>query len=368
MKTSPKKKVQKINKDTLRQNIDKVDTKILDLLAKRISYAKKISFIKAQNGEEIYVPNREIKIFENLSKKNAGKIEETSLHAIFREIISASIASEKKLCVGFLGPSATFTHQASLKCFGSSINYQALPSIPDVFSAVELGEVDYGVIPIENSTEGAVMHSMDMLAESSLSILGQVYMPIEHCLLSLGKMSEIKKVASKDQAIGQSRNWLHRYLPKAEFVFTESTTQAVEMASKDKSIAAIASAISSQAYGVPVLERSIQDKKDNITRFLVIGKNACAKVEGLKYKTSIVLSVNDRPGALYDALVPFNIMNINLTRIESRPSRKKAWDYYFFIDFLGHWEDINVQKAISKLTQTLPMVKCLGSYADISRY
>ncbi len=356
-----------MEKQKIRDAIDSIDGEILNLLEKRISCAKQMSDIKNSNGEAIYVPGREVQVFDRLLKKNNGRIADNSLKAIYREIISASISAEKKLLIGFLGPNATFTHQAALKAFGESVQYRAIHSIQDVFSAVMMGEVDYGVIPIENSTEGAVMHSMDMLAESPLVILGQVYLAIEHCLLCTGSLDGIKKIASKDQAIGQCRNWLHRYLPKAEFVYTESTTAAVELAKSDPSICAIASSISSEAYGVPVLERGIQDKKNNVTRFLIIGKNPVPKSDGVVYKTSIVLSVNDRPGALYDALVPFNRMNINLTRIESRPSKRKLWDYYFFIDFIGHWEDESVKRAIEELTKTLPMVKCLGSYPDVAR-
>ena len=206
------------------------------------------------------------------------------------------------------------------------------------------------------------MHSMDMLAESSLFIVGQVYLKIEHCLLSRGKLEEIRKVCSKDQAIGQCRAWLHRHLPKAVLETVDSTTTAVQMAAENPEIGAIASAIASESYDVPILERAIQDKKDNQTRFLVIGKKAAPRSEGIKYKTSIVISLSDRPGALSEVLIPFERANVNLTRIESRPNRKKAWDYYFFIDFEGHWEDEKTKSAVSELSRRLPMIKWLGSY------
>lgn len=351
-----------MDKDALRKEIDSIDTKILDLLETRISCAKEIGKMKAQNGEEIYVPSREVLVFNNLIAKNGGRINESALRAIYREIISASISAEKKLMVAYLGPKATFTQQAAIKNFGSSVDYRPMPSIPDVFAAVENGDADYGVIPIENSTEGAVFHSMDTLRDSSLFIVGQIYMPIEHCLISRGSLEEIRKVCSKDQAIGQCREWLGRNLENVEIEYVESTTVAVKMARDNPEIAAIGSAIAADYYGVPVLEHGVQDKKNNQTRFLVIGKNFAPKSPDVKYKTSLVLSVNDRPGALYDMLLPFNRMNINLTRIESRPSKTKAWSYYFFVDFEGHWEDDNVRTAVAELQKTLPMVKWLGSY------
>ncbi len=351
-----------MDKDSIRKEIDTLDSQILDLLSSRISCAKEIGRMKMENGEAVYVPSREILVFKNLLAKNAGRIDESALRAIYREIISASISAEKKLVVSYLGPKATFTQQAAVKNFGSSVEYRAMPSIPDVFASVDSGDADYGVIPIENSTEGAVFHSMDMLRDSSLYIVGQVYMPIEHCLISRGSLEDIRKVCSKDQAIGQCREWLRRNLENVEIEYVESTTVAVKMARDNPEIAAVGGAIAADYYGVPVVERGIQDKKNNQTRFLVIGKKSVPKTEGVNYKTSLVLSVNDRPGALYDMLLPFNRANINLTRIESRPSKTKAWNYYFFVDFEGHWEDEKVVEAVSELQKSVPVVKWLGSY------
>lgn len=356
-----------MDKESIRAKIDKIDSQILDLLSSRIACAKEIGKVKNANGEEIYVPSREVQVFENLSAKNKGRIDENALKSIYREIISASISAEKKLVVAYLGPKATFTQQAAIKNFGSSVDYSAMPSIPDVFASVVRSEADYGVIPIENSTEGAVFHSMDMLSESPLFIVGQIYMPIEHCLISRGKLDEIRKVCSKDQAIGQCREWLHRYIPDVEIDYVESTAVAVKMAAENPEIAAVGSSLAADFYGLPILQKGIQDKKNNQTRFLVIGKKAAPRADSIKYKTSIVVSVNDRPGALYDALLPFNRMNLNLTRIESRPSRKKAWDYLFFIDFEGHWDDEPTRAAISELQKALPMIKWLGSYPNTPR-
>ncbi len=351
-----------MDKETLRGEIDSIDRKILELLSERIECAKEIGKMKSELGEAVYAPGREKLVFKNLMDKNAGRIPEDALKAIYREIISASISAEKKITVTYLGPRATFTHQAAVKNFGSSVDYRPMPSIPDVFAAISGGESDYGVIPIENSTEGAVFHSMDNLRESNLYIVGQVYMPIEHCLISRGRIDDIRKVCSKDQAIGQCRQWLRRHLPDVEIEYVESTSLAVKMASENPEIAAIASSLAAASYSMPIIEHGIQDMKNNETRFLVIGRNPSPKSNGVKYKTSIVVSVNDRPGALYDALLPFNRLNINLTRIESRPSRKKNWDYYFFIDFEGHWDDENTRAAVAELQKALPMIKWLGSY------
>ena len=351
-----------MDKDTFRQNIDRLDSEILDLLEKRIECAKEIGKIKMAQGEDVYVPSREAKVFENLLAKNAGRISEDAIKAIYREIISASISAEKMLRVAYLGPVATFTQQAAQNRFGSSVEYRTMHSIPDIFASVELGEADYGVVPIENSTEGAVFHSMDMLAESRLMIVGQVYLPIEHCLISRGKMDKIRRVCSKDQAIGQCRNWLRRNLPEADIEYVESTGKSVQMAQENPEVAAIASAIAGDYYGVPILARGIQDKKDNVTRFLVIGKKPAPRQDGVAYKTSVVMSLNDRPGALCEMIMPFNRQNINLTRIESRPSRKKPWDYLFFIDFVGHWEDEASREVFKELESVLPTIKWLGSY------
>lgn len=351
-----------MDKDSIRKEIDTIDTQILNLLEERVARAKAIGRIKVEKGEDVFDSGRESLVFKRLLEKNAGRIPEDALKAIYREIISVSIASEKKLVVSYLGPKATFTQQAAVKSFGSSVDYRPMPSIPDVFASVDSGETNYGVIPIENSTDGAVIHSMDMLAESSLYIVGQIYIPIEQCLISRGTLESIRKVCSKDQAIGQSREWLRRHLPDAEIEYVDSTTTAVKMAAENPEIAAVGSVVAAEYYDVPVVECGIQDRKNNQTRFLVIGKKPMPKSDDVKYKTSIVMSIKHQPGALYGVLLPFGMNAINLTRIESRPDRKTPWSYYFFVDFEGHWEDANVKSAIEHLQGSIDMVKWLGSY------
>lgn len=348
----------------VRNQIDGIDKEIIELLGKRVELAGEIGKIKIQQGADMYVPSREEQVFDKVVLYNNGKLPDSSIRAIYREIISASISLEKKLIIAYLGPESTYTHQAAIKNFGSSLNYEPLPSIQDVFNHVENGESDYGVIPIENSSEGAVFHTLDMLADTELKIVAQVYLPIEHCLITEGTLDQVSEVHSKDQALGQCRSWLYRHLPNVDLVETSSTGKAVLNAKGNPHIAAIAGSLAAENYQVPILKKSIQDKIDNYTRFLIVGKRSSTPLGAERDKTSIVISINDHIGALENALKPFSSRGINLCKIESRPSRKKAWDYYFFIDFIGHYEDLMIQEAIRDLEKTSPMVKWLGSYPN----
>ena len=347
-----------------RDSIDHIDSEIVALLNKRLELASAIGAIKEKSGAEIYDPAREALVFQKLAQLNQGPLTQKALEAIYREVISASIALEKELVVAFLGPEATYTHQAVLKNFGASLKTSAMKTIQDVFASVESGECAYGVVPIENSTEGAVFHSMDQLVESDLKICAQVYLPIEHCLISKSSLDSVKEVHSKDQALGQCREWLRRNLPNATLVETNSTASAVQVASERSEVAAIASALSADLYAMPILEKSIQDKANNVTRFLVVGNNTVKRVGDGKDKTSLVISLKDQAGALEKALMPFAKRGINLSKIESRPSRKKAWDYVFFIDLIGHIEDTLVQEAVEELKACTSFVKWLGSYPN----
>lgn len=347
-----------------RQRIDAIDEQLIALLNERLNEAAAIGQIKKQQGAPIYVPGREEEVMRKAQARNQGPLPEKALRAIYREIMSAAIALEKETVIAYLGPAATFTHQAAMAKFGASLNYRALPSIADVFNAVEKEEADYGVIPIENSTEGAVFHSLDMLVDSDLKIVSQVYLPIRHCLLSHGKLEEIEEVYSKDQAIGQCRIWLQTHLPKARLTDTASTAHAVQLVRERPRAAAIASALAGEMHGVPVRFEGIQDKSENITRFLIVGREASSVRGSGEHKTSLVISINDEVGALQKAIHPFSSRAINLCKIESRPSRKRPWDYYFFIDVIGHHEDPQLQEAIRELRQFCPLVKWLGSYPN----
>lgn len=354
--------------DSLRQKIDAIDKDILALLNQRAQFATEIGRIKQAANAPFYVPSREEALIQRLSEHNTGPLTKEAIRHIYREIISASIALEKQLKIAYLGPKATYTQQAAMKNFGSSVHYEALGTIPDVFEAVERGEADYGVIPIENSNEGGVLHSMDMLVESDLHIVAEVYLPIEHCLISSTSLERIETIYSKDQALGQCRNWLRTNLPQAQLVPSASTAEHIEAAKSTEGIAVIASALVSEQYGVPIVHSSIQDKANNTTRFLVIGHEQPSQPTGKDLdKTSLLIIINDEPAALQKALEPLGRRALNLTKIESRPSRRKAWDYVFFIDLIGHWQDATVQEAVSDLKKCCQLVKWLGSYPRYQR-
>ncbi len=356
-----------MNLHDLREQIDSIDREIVDRLNRRVLLASEIGRIKSEAGAEVYVPVREEEVFQKLEQLNEeGHLETPALRAIYREIISASIALQKPLVIAYLGPEATFTQQAALKSFGSGLNYKPFNTIADVFHEVEKGHADYGVVPVENSTEGAVFHSLDMLAETDLKITAQVYLPIEHCLLSRSQLDAITEVQSKDQALGQCRHWLRSNLPNAKLVDCSSTTHAVQVAMERDGAAAIASSLAGELYGVPILQKGIQDHAENITRFLIIARNSGPIGNGeVPQRTSIVFSLKDRTGALQSALEPFSKRGVNLCKIESRPSRRKAWDYFFFIDCIGHFEEDPVREAITELEAMCSFAKWLGSYPDV---
>ena len=346
------------------REVEQIDNQILQLLGERVRQACEIGRIKHANGADYYDPTREAQIMAKIVALNHGPLADEALKTIYREIISGSIALEKKLVIAYLGPEATYTHQAALSKFGVSLDFRAMKTIPDVFAEVEKGGADYGVIPIENSTEGAVFHSMDMLAESDLHICSQIYLPIRHCLISNVSLDEIREVRSKDQALGQCRDWLRKHLNGVPLIDVVSTAEAVRQAKTHQGVAAIASELSAQHYGVRVQVRNIQDRDDNVTRFLVVGKTKATPLGGGRDKTSLVISLQDECGALEKALHAFSSRGINLSKIESRPSRKKAWDYVFFIDLIGHCEDTSVQAAIVELKEHCSFVKWLGSYPN----
>ena len=345
--------------------VDVLDQEIVSLLNQRVEQAREIGRIKHINGADYYDPAREAEIMFRIAGLNPGPIENTTLQSIYREVISSSIALEKKLVITFLGPEVTYTHQAALRNFGVSLDYRPEKTISDVFSAVEAGVADYGVIPIENSTEGVVFHSMDRLVESELHICSQIYLRIEHCLVSKSPLGKIREVHSKGQALGQCRKWLHQNLHGVPQMDVVSTAAAVRTASEKAGVAAIASSLSAQHYGVKIQARAIQDCDDNVTRFLVIGKTRAKPIGEARDKTSLVISLKDEVGALEKALHAFASRGINLSKIESRPSRKKAWDYLFFIDCIGYYEEAPMQAALKELETHCSFVKWLGSYPNI---
>ena len=347
--------------EKLRKEIDRTDLEILRLLNERAEIAIDIGKIKKEEKLTAHVPQREREIYERLMKENKGPFPNEVLRVVFREIISASLALEQPLRVAYLGPKATFTHLACMKQFGFFANYIPVGSIREVFSEVERGRADYGVVPIENSTEGVVNHTLDMFIESNLKITSEVLQEVSHHLLSLSGVTEdIKCIYSHPHAIAQCSTWVHNNLSHVPIVEVSSTARAAEMCMDDPSGAAIASELAAQLYGLKIVKNHIEDYTNNYTRFLVIANNNVQKSG--RDKTSVMFSIKDRVGALYNVLKTFTENDINLTKIKSRPSRKKAWDYVFFVDLVGHIEDEKVKKALGKLEPQCLFLKVLGSY------
>lgn len=345
---------------SLRRKIDDIDARIVRLLNERASVAKDVGKLKCRAGSGIYMPDREAEIYGNLLRDNKGPLSDEALRSIYREIMSSSLALEKSLDIAYLGPEATFTNIAAIKKFGSRVNYSPNNSITEVFREVEVGRSDYGVVPVENSTEGAVNHTLDMFIDSDLKICSEVFLDISHNLMGRCDMKSVKKIYSNPQVFGQCRVWLGSNLPGVELIEVSTTSRAAEIASKEKNSCAIASILAAEKYKLKILAKDIEDSVTNITRFLVIGRYAPGATK--KDKTSIMFSVKDRVGVLHDMLVPFKKNKINLTKIESRPSKKKAWEYYFFVDMAGHCENANVKKALKELEKHCVFLKILGSY------
>jgi len=354
----------------IREQIDSLDRQLVELINQRLALAVEIGKIKRQSGGEIYAPEREDAVLRKLEAQNRGPIKPEALRAIYREIMSAMIALEHPLLVAYLGPEASNTHAAALKKFGASVDYHAMPTIEDIFTAVEKSEADLGVIPIENSTEGSVRETLDSFVESDLKIVGQIYLEITHALISQAPLEKITRVYSKDQALAQCRHWLQRHLPHAQLIDAPSTSRAVQIAKEDPAAAAIAGELAAAHYQVPVVVRQIQDKADNTTRFFVLGRKPAGPVGGGKDVTSFLISLGDEAaahsGALLKMLMPLAERGINLSKIESRPSKRRPWHYYFFIDVAGHHDDPQMKAALADLRRSCPLVKWLGSYPAAS--
>jgi chorismate mutase/prephenate dehydratase len=348
----------------LREQIDRLDEALLKLLNERGERVKAVGQLKEKNSLSVFAPAREKGVLQHLKRVNRGPLSDQAVLSVFNEIVHACRSLQKAMKISFLGPEATFTHQAAIKCFGSQAKLLPSQSIADVFSEVEKGRADYGVVPIENSTEGVVNHTLDMFIESNLSICAELELPIWHYLL--GRQSEYRKTGrirtlfSHYQALAQCRKWVETNLPGVRVVESASTAEAARQASQTPRSVAIASRLAAGLYGLDLLESRIEDMAHNYTRFLVIGTTEPHPTG--HDKTSIMFSIKDRVGALYDMLLPFKKYRLNMTKIESRPTRQRAWEYIFFVDFLGHRSDIRVQKALQLLEPSCAFLKILGSY------
>lgn len=346
--------------EEIRKRIDEIDDQIIKLLNERANAALEIGKLKEKTNARIYAPTREKQILEQICAGNKGPLTDEALKAIYKEIISASRSLERALTVTYLGPQATFTHLAALQKFGSSTNYLPARTVSDVFAEVQKGRADYGVVPIENSTEGIVSHTLDMFMDSELKISSEIMLEVSHNLMSKGSLEQVRRVYSHPQALGQCRRWLEANLPEAELLATSSTTQAAELAAQDEATAAIANELAADIYGLNLIMRKIEDSPNNYTRFLIIGRSI-AKESGSD-KTSIMFSIRHRVGALAEILNTFAKHELNLTRIESRPSRLKAWEYVFFADLEGYAEDPHVAQALEEAGEHCIFLKALGSY------
>ena len=342
-----------------RNKIDDIDKKILNLLNDRANCAVEIGKIK-QSSSAVYVPSRETEVINNLIKNNKGPLNKQDISDIYREIISVCRGMESKLKVSYLGPKATFSYQASLKLFGSKADFIPIRRLADVIEEVEKQRADYAVVPIENSNEGSVNTTLDELVGTNLKVVNEINMRISHCLLSKTKIENIKVVYSHHQALSQCSNWLHKNLPNAEIFPVNSTAQAAQLASKNSKAAAISSEVAAQIYNLNILVKSIEDSKDNWTRFFVLGHKTLNKTGN--DKTSIIFTIKDKVNTLYNILSEFSKNNINLTKIESRPTKKKVWQYIFFIDFEGHISTKKVSDTIEKIKEHCVFLKVLGSY------
>ena len=346
-----------------RQAIDRIDRRLVALLNDRTRHALQIGALKLKQGEEIYAPARERTVLNRIARLNAGPLTPEGIRAIYREIMSSALAVEKPLTIAYLGPEATFTHQAALERFGNSLRYLPLRTIAEVFAEVSKRHADFGVVPVENSTEGIVTHTLDMFMDSDLKIVAQVLLPISQCLISRVSRRQIKRLFIHPQSLAQCRVWLQRTFPDVERIDTSSNARSAELAVREKQSAAIAGLLAAEKYGLPVLEHNVQDNAENATRFLVLGRQSPPRTG--RDRTSLMFCVADRPGALHGAIAPFRRYRINMTKLESRPSKRKAWQYYFFVDCDGHAEDAKVARALDELGRHCVFVKVLGSYPNL---
>jgi chorismate mutase/prephenate dehydratase len=351
----------------LRVAIDTIDDRLLDLLNERGRLVAKVAESKQLVGRPFYVPLRERAIVDRLQSQNPGPFPTSAIRPVFQEIISACLSLEGGPRVAFLGPEGTFTHHAVKRHFGASSPALPCGSIAAVFTEVERGAADFGVVPVENSSEGVVSHTLDSFVESPLEIHGEVAVDVDHCLVARAGVVEstIERVYSHPQALAQCRGWLTRNLPRAQLVETSSTADAAHRAAEDPGGAAICMELAARMAGLAVLRQSLQDAAHNVTRFLVLGRGpspwTAPSANPGDDKTSILLVLGSRPGDLFEALRPLSDERINLTKIESRPSKREAWQYVFFLDLEGHRAEPRVARALERLAVGRH-VRVLGSY------
>ena len=353
-----------VSLEALRQRIDALDNDILRLISERAACAQEVAEIKAEHepGGVFYRPEREAQVLRRVMELNRGPLDSEEMARLFREIMSACLALERPVKVAYLGPEGTFTQQASLKHFGESAISLPMAAIDEVFREVEAGAVNYGVVPVENSTEGVINHTLDSFMDSSLRICGEVVLRIHHHLLvgETTRRDKVSRIYSHPQSFAQCRKWLDAHFPHAERVPVSSNAEAARLVKTEWHSAAIAGDMAAKLYGLSRLAEKIEDRPDNSTRFLIIG-NQDVPISG-EDKTSLVVAMRNQPGALHDLLEPFHRHHIDMTRLETRPSRSGVWNYVFFIDFKGHREEPQVAAMLEEVKLRAADVKVLGSY------
>ena len=345
----------------LREQIDAIDAQILALLNERARVAEAVGHVKAETNAPVFRPEREAQVLRAVAQRNPGPMQSGDVQTIFREIMSACRALEKRVTVAYLGPAGTFSEQAVYRQFGQAVLALPCASIDEVFRAAEAGTADFGVVPVENSTEGAINRTLDLLLQTTLAISGEISLQVHHSLMTRsGTMEGVTRVIAHSQALAQCQAWLTQNYPALERQAVASNGEAALLASKDPTVAAIAGEFAGQRYGLQVVNAHVQDDPHNRTRFAVIGR-LHATPSGLDH-TSLVLSVSNKAGAVYNLLAPLAANGVSMTRFESRPARMGTWEYYFYVDVEGHASDERVAKALVELKQNAAFFKVLGSY------
>ena len=345
----------------LRQKIDAIDSQILDLLNQRARVAQEVGHVKAETNAPVFRPEREAQVLRKAAERNPGPLLGVDIQTIFREVMSACRALEKRVAVAYLGPEGTFSEQAVYQQFGHAVAGLPCVSIDEVFRDAEAGTADFGVVPVENSSEGVINRTLDLLLQTTLRISGEISIPVHHSLMTkTGAMDGITRICAHSQALAQCNAWLNQNYPQIERQAVASNAEAARMASDDPSVAAIAGEIAGQKYNLQTVNAHIQDDPHNRTRFAVIGRLQTAPSG--RDQTSIVLSVPNKAGAVYNLLAPLAKHGVSMTRFESRPARMGAWEYYFYVDLEGHEQDEKVAKALTELKENAAFFKLLGSY------
>lgn len=345
----------------LRQQIDDIDAQLLDLLSRRARVVQEVGHVKAKTEAPVFRPEREAQVLRGVAERNPGPLDSVDLQSIFREIMSACRALEKRVSVAYLGPAGTYSEQAVTRQFGQSVQGLPCVSLDEVFRATEAGTAEFGVVPVENSNEGAVNRSLDLLLQTTLSICGEVSLPVHHSLMSKsGSMQGVTRICAHSQALAQCQNYLNQNYPQIQRQSVASNGEAARMAADDPTMAAIAGDAASQRYGLQVVQAHIQDDPHNRTRFAVIGRIKPGP-SGNDH-TSVVLSVPNQAGAVYKLLAPLATHGVSMTRFESRPARLGTWEYYFYVDLEGHADEDKMARALQELKQNAAFFKLLGSY------